>query len=101
MYKIALIKYKCLVKENPLVYEFYLAQTYSNIASLFFQIYRLKEAEQMGNVALEINKRLAEKDPQTYGQYLAQNYNTLATIYCSTRRLKESEQMCNLYPSSG
>ena len=84
---------KILADTNSQAYKPDLAASYNNLANLYKNTQRFKEAEQMHTAALEIRKRLAEANPQAYEPDLAMSYNNLAILYYTTQRFKEAEQM--------
>ena len=84
---------KILADTNSQAYKPDLAASYNNLANLYKNTQRFKEAEQMHTAALEIRKRLAEANPQAYEPDLATSYNNLALLYSDTQRFKEAEQM--------
>ena len=90
-YKIYIKKQLLLSKTNPQAYEPNLAESYNNLANLYFSTNRYYESEQMYKTALEIRKRLAAANPQAYEQGLTESYNNLANLYNITQHFKESE----------
>ena len=93
MYKVALEIQKRLAYVYPQVYEPNLAMSYNNLAVLYCNTQRFKEAEQMHKTALEIRKRLADANPQAHKLDLAKSYIGLALLYNNTQRFNETEQM--------
>ena len=82
-----------LAQSNPQAYEPYLAESYNNLANLYYQAQRFAESEAMDKQALAIRERLAQSNPQAYEPGLAMSYNNLAGLYRSTQRFTESEAM--------
>ena len=95
MYKSALAIRERLAKANPHAYEPALADSYNNLAIVYYCTERIQECEELFKATLAIREHLAEKAPQEYGPALAQAYSNLAILYNKTRRFAESEEMAN------
>ena len=81
MYKEALEIRRRLAASNSQAYEPDVAQTLSNLASLYSNTQRLEESEVMYKEALEIRRRLAAYNPQAYAPYVATSLYNLANLY--------------------
>jgi len=91
-YREALGIYRRLAKQQPQVYEPYLAGTLNNLGNVLSDLRRLEEAEGAYREALEIRRRLAEQKPQVYEPYLATTLNNLGAVLSYLRRLEEAEE---------
>lgn len=80
MYKAALEIDKRLAEANPQAYTPLLAINYKALASLYCDIQRFTESEQMYKYSFEMYKRLTDANPQIYKQSLAECYNDL--VFC-------------------
>ena len=68
------------------------ATTLNNLAILYRDTQRMKEAEQAYGEALAIRRKLAETNPDAYLPDVAMTLNNLAILYRDTQRMKEAEQ---------
>lgn len=93
MFKAALEIQKCIVKDNPMLYEKFLAMSYNNIGRLYQTINRFSESEDMYKAALSIYERRAKEMPQIYENLLFSSYMNLGTLYCDIDCMIESEKM--------
>ena len=93
MFKSALDFLKRLAESNPQDIEPALAESYYNLARLYWATQRPAESEQMFKLALGIFNRLVEANPQDIEPALAISYQSLASLYYDTQRFTESEQM--------
>ena len=89
MYKSAIAIRERLAKANPQAYEEDLANSYNNLANLYFATQRFQESEAMYKLALAIRERLAKANPQIYEPDLAVSYNNLGNLY---KRLSDSKK---------
>ena len=62
------------------------------MASLYYKVNRVKEAEKAYLKALEIYRALAKTNPQAYNYYLSGTLNNLASLYYKVNRIKEAEE---------
>jgi tetratricopeptide (TPR) repeat protein len=73
----------------------YVATTLNNLAILYSDTQRMKEAETAYLEALSIYRRLAESNPEAYLPYVAGTLNNLANLYRRTQRMKEAADYCD------
>jgi tetratricopeptide (TPR) repeat protein len=69
----------------------HVAVTLNNLANLYSDTNRLKEAEVAYQEALSLRHDLAKSNPSTYRPDVAMTLNNLANLYSDTNRLKEAE----------
>ena len=81
MYVESLEIYSELSKDNPQVYESDVAMALYNLASLYKNIQRYSESEQMYVESLEMYRRLAEENPLEYKLNVVMIVNSLKNIY--------------------
>ena len=93
MYKAAIEIQERLVKDNPKVYESDLADSYNNLAILYYKKQRHDESEKMYKSAIEILERLVKDNPKAYEPDLARSYINLAVLYKKIQRFDECEKM--------
>src|SRR6516225_7483026 len=86
-----LARVRVLAKENPTAYQPDVAATLNNLAVLYGDTQRLKEAEAAYQEALDIGRQLAKDNPAAYRPDVAQTLNNFAILYRQTQRLKEAE----------
>ena len=70
-----------------------MAESYNNLAILYFGMQNIKESEQMYKLALEIYKGLAEKNRKVYEPVLMVIYNNFGALYNNIQRFDMAEQM--------
>src|ERR1019366_7306790 len=68
-----------------------IAMTLNNLAVLYSDTQRIKEAETAYLDSLSIRRQLAETNPETYLPDVAMTLNNLAVLYRDTQRMKEAE----------
>ena len=68
-----------------------IAMTLNNLAVLYSDTQRMKDAETAYLEALSIRRRLAEANPEAYLADVAMTLNNLANLYVATQRIKEAE----------
>ncbi|MGA2206286.1 MAG: tetratricopeptide repeat protein, partial [Terracidiphilus sp.] len=68
------------------------ATTLNNLAILYRNTQRMKEAEQAYAEALATYRKLAEANPDAYLPDVGMTLNNLANLYSNTQRMKEAEQ---------
>ena len=93
MYKAAIEIRERLAKENPKAYEPDLADSYNNLANLYYENQRFEESVKMCKAAIEICERMVKENPKAYEPDLARSYNNLALLYKKIQRFDESEKM--------
>ena len=71
MHKAAIEIRERLAKENPKAYELDLANSYNNLANLYYIIQRFDESEKMYKAATEIQERLVKENSKAYEPDLA------------------------------
>jgi len=71
-----------------------IATALNNLALLYTDTQRTKEAEQYYRVALAIRRRLAEASPEAHLPNVAMTLHNLAILYRATQRTKDAEQSC-------
>ena len=84
-----------LAKANPQAYEPDLADSYNNLAIVYYCTERIQECEELFKATLAIRERLAKANLQIYGPALADSYSNLAILYNEPQRFAESEEMAN------
>jgi len=82
---------RTLAKTDPAAYQPDVAATLNNLAVLYGDTQRLKEAEAAYQEALDIGRQLAKDNPAAYRPDVAQTLNNFAILYRQTQRLKEAE----------
>src|SRR5664280_3418439 len=70
------------------------AATLNNLAVLYRDTQRMKEAEEAYREALSTYRELAQANPEAYLPYVATTLNNLANLYSDTQRRKEAEEAC-------
>ena len=70
-----------------------IASVYDSLASLYYTLNRLKEAEVSFEKSLKIRKALARNNPEMYNSEVASSFNSLAILYNNTSRFKEAEMV--------
>ena len=91
MYKVAIDIYKRLTETNPQACEPDLAQSYHDLATLYFGVQRFDKVELMHKAALVIHKRLAKDNPQIYKSYLAVDYINIAYTFILSKQFAQAE----------
>ena len=70
------------------------ARILNNLANLYSDTQRMKEAEAAYLEALALLRKLAQANPDAYLPYVATTLNNLAVLYRDTQRMKEAEAAC-------
>jgi tetratricopeptide (TPR) repeat protein len=70
----------------------HIASTLNNLAVVYRDTERIKEAEQFHKEVLKIRRGLAEASPEAYLPDVALTLNNLAVLYSDTQRKEEAEQ---------
>jgi tetratricopeptide (TPR) repeat protein len=83
-------KARQLAKENP-AYQSDVAKTLHDLAILYYDTQRMKQAEAAYQEALQIRRELAKTNPATYQEDVASTLNNLGLLYSTTQRMKEAE----------
>src|SRR5271157_1625840 len=78
-------------KANPAAGQPDVATALNNLAVLYSDTQRMKEAEAAYQEALDIFRQLAKTNPAAYQPDVAMTLNNLAALYYATQRLKEAE----------
>ncbi len=68
------------------------AHTLNNLANLFSDTQRMREAEEAFVEALSIYRKLAETNPGAYLTDVAMTLNNLANLFSATQRIREAEE---------
>ena len=87
----ALLRLHTLARTDPNAYQPKVAATLNNLAILYSDTQRPKEAEDACKAALDIYGALDKTNPNAYQPDVAETLNNLAFLYWHTQRLKEAE----------
>ena len=83
---------RTLAKTDPAAYQPDVAATLNNLAVLYGDTQRLKEAEAAYQEALDIGRQLSKANPAAYQQPdVALTLDNLANLYGATQRMKQAE----------
>jgi tetratricopeptide (TPR) repeat protein len=88
----ALAIYREKIKNNAQVYEPKVANTQSNLGSLYKDQHAYDKAEQVDLEALAIRMRLAKDNPQVYEHQVARIQNNLGILYAEQHLYDKAEQ---------
>src|SRR5271168_2024752 len=80
-----------LAKTNPDAYQPYVAAALNDLANLYKETQRIKEAKNDFKEALGIYRDLAIANPEAYTFYVAATLNNLANLFKNTQHMKEAE----------